>query len=156
MASTNEVLLTSESTFKHKVSSTLNRSAEFGSKHLFDGLPDTCWNSDQGASGQFILIDFCRIVQVTKVKIMFQGGFTGIDGSVEGGNSMDSLHLLSRLNDIEDTNGVQTFTMYDEQFKENNLDEWNRYLRINFASSTDFYGRITIYNLEVHGIEQVN
>jgi hypothetical protein len=69
---------------------------------------------------------------------------------------MDSLHLISRLNDIEDSNDVQTFTMSDEQFKENNQDEWNRYLRINFASSTDFYGRITIYNLEIHGMEQVN
>jgi hypothetical protein len=67
---------------------------------------------------------------------------------------MDSLHLLSRLNDIEDSNDVQTFTMYDEQSKQTHPDEWNRYLRINFASSTDFYGRITIYNLEIHGIEQ--
>jgi hypothetical protein len=32
MVVTNEILLTTESTFKHKVSSTLNRSAEFGSK----------------------------------------------------------------------------------------------------------------------------
>jgi antirestriction protein len=69
---------------------------------------------------------------------------------------MDSLHLLSRLNDIEDSNDVQTFMMYDELSKETSYDEWNRYLRINFASSTDFYGRITIYNLEIHGMEQVN
>ena len=99
------VLLTEQGCFKHKVSSTLNSSAEFSSKvklqqvhlfvtkwkrlqaviitiflqHMFDESGDLCWNSGPG-SPQFIVIDFTKSVQIKLLEIMFQGGFVGQDG----------------------------------------------------------------------------
>lgn len=35
-------------------------------------------------------------------------------------------------------------------------DHCHRYMRIKFTSSADFYGRVTIYNFEVHGLERAN
>ena len=35
-------------------------------------------------------------------------------------------------------------------------DHCYRYMRIKFTSSADFYGRVTIYNFEVHGLERAN
>jgi hypothetical protein len=37
----------------------------------------TCWSSDSG-SPQYILIDFEKYIIPTEVRIMFQGGFSGI------------------------------------------------------------------------------
>lgn len=80
-------LLTKEGTFKHKVSSILNKNALYASKHMFTEDLQTCWNSDQGGggegegeSGQYIVIDFQRLVYVYSLSIMFQGGFVGQDG----------------------------------------------------------------------------
>ncbi|KAM3570007.1 hypothetical protein VYU27_007904, partial [Nannochloropsis oceanica] len=62
-------------TTKVRVSSVLNRNVkEFGVAHLFDGSPDTCWNSDQG-SPQWIWLQFQRPVHIHTIQIMFQGGF---------------------------------------------------------------------------------
>jgi len=85
------LLLSSDSTIgcKHRVSSTLNRLAEYASKHMFDGRDDTCWNSDQG-SPQYILFEFASRVVVSRVRVMFQGGFVGQDAVVEVGEK-DSL-----------------------------------------------------------------
>ena len=45
---------------------------------MFDGLLDTCWNSDSG-SPQSITFDFCRPIEIASIRVMFQGGFTGLD-----------------------------------------------------------------------------
>jgi hypothetical protein len=55
------------------VSSTLNRSKEFSSKHMFVD-EEACWNSDQG-SPQYVLLNFERPVVVTRIQLTFQGGF---------------------------------------------------------------------------------
>lgn len=71
-----ELLLTGAGRQRVKASSTLNRSIEFSAKNMFDGDPNTCWNSDQGDS-QSLLIDFQRGVRVRRLVITFQGGFVG-------------------------------------------------------------------------------
>lgn len=130
--------------------------------------------------------------------------------SIEVGSSMDSLRVISILNDIEDINETQEFKIHefrylvDEEILDNSVlsdsealsgssssgtrssnseptnsygirDNTNerietpnslnntasdfhschhRYLRIKFARTADFYGRITIYNLEIFGHEK--
>ncbi|OQS07684.1 hypothetical protein THRCLA_20087, partial [Thraustotheca clavata] len=60
-----------------KVSSVLNRDRkQYGPQHLFDGLNDTCWNSDQGSSQQ-VWLSFNRTVMIKRIELMFQGGFVG-------------------------------------------------------------------------------
>ena len=95
--------------------------------------------------------------------------------SVEVGGSLDSLEVVCILNDVEDINETQTFNVYDSKYavdgnkvipnantplSENSFTLrkqkiCHRFLRLKFPSSSDFYGRITIYNLEVHGFEQI-
>lgn len=133
-------------TFKHKVSSVLNRSAEFASKHMFDKNEETCWNSDQGTP-QFIVLDFNRQVKAEYVTMMFQGGFVGQDGFVEVGDSLDLLKKVSVLDDIKDCNDQQQFAIEDSTA--------SRYLKITFDTSTDFYGRVTLYSLDVYGTDDL-
>mmetsp|Transcript_29696 Transcript_29696/g.30101 ORF Transcript_29696/g.30101 Transcript_29696/m.30101 type:complete len:103 (+) Transcript_29696:222-530(+) len=69
-------LLTGTGLQKCKVSSVLNKSAEFAGQNMFDYGKDSCWNSDQGAH-QFVMIDFQRNVCMTHIGFIFQGGFVG-------------------------------------------------------------------------------
>lgn len=129
-------LLADKSTFTAKVSSVLNKNVkEFGKKFLFDGREDTCWNSDQG-SPQFVAISFSAPQTITKLEIQFQGGFVGTQ-----------CYLL--INDCEankveffpeDSNKLQTFPV--------NLVGCQN-LKIVFGGSTDFFGRVTIYQLKL-------
>jgi hypothetical protein len=134
--------LTSPET-KCKVSSVLNKLGIYSGKNMFDESLDTCWNSDQG-SPQYVLIDFQRAVKVTAIRAIFQGGFVGQNATVSLGEDMISLVEISKLEYIEDTNELQIFPIESMVC--------GRYFKINFNSSTDFYGRITIYNLEVIGL----
>lgn len=47
---------------------------EYGKKHLFDGKPETCWNSEPGTP-QYIQIEFASPVSVRQLVILGQGGF---------------------------------------------------------------------------------
>eukprot|EP00056_Hartaetosiga_gracilis_P007330 m.106857 g.106857 ORF g.106857 m.106857 type:complete len:167 (+) comp12683_c1_seq3:1610-2110(+) len=129
---------------KIRVSSVLNGDAtQFGKQFLCDGKEDTCWNSEQG-SPQFIEMKFDDPQVVKQLKIMFQGGFAGKNCIVEGKRSKDDEYVELGRFFPEDINYEQTF---------NDINENNTlcsYLKITFADSTDFYGRITIYTLAVN------
>lgn len=124
-----------------RVSSVLNRDAkQFGKKYLFDGNEDTCWNSDQGSS-QWILLEFPTIMQVTELHIQFQGGFTSRTAKLEGSRkNEDFVKILDFY--PEDTNALQRFPMAAATIDK---------LKITFQDSTDFFGRIIVYHLDVLG-----
>jgi len=126
---------------------------------MFDGSEDTCWNSDQGSS-QFILVDFGRRVQVDELQIMFQGGFVGQSAAIDvGGGAADAedeeasaatsspfsltLTPATKLEVIDDSNDLQKFSFSPPLSC--------RVMKITFQSSTDFYGRVTIYKLVALG-----
>ena len=132
-----DILLLDKSVFTAKVSSVLNKNVkEFGKKFLFDGREDTCWNSDQG-SPQFIQIDFNQPQPfLDQLQIQFQGGFVGTQCHVfDNDNTAQQLDFFP-----QDSNKLQTFAL---GFKE------CRTLKIVFGGSTDFFGRITIYQLKL-------
>lgn len=55
-----------------RVSSVLGRNTrELGKQHLFDGSPETCWNSDQGTP-QWVALRWPSPVQVTTIVTQFQ------------------------------------------------------------------------------------
>lgn len=118
----------------------MNRDSKaFGKQNLIDGSDETCWNSDSGEN-QWIMIRLdCNIV-ISKLKLMFQGGFAG-----------KKLVLFSANNDElgtffpEDTNAIQTFNLSQEVAKPTNI------LKLVFDGSFDFFGRITIYHLNIFG-----
>ena len=146
------------SVFKHKVSSVLNKSAEFASKHMFDGDEVTCWNSHQG-NNQFVLLEFDQPVIPTSVTAVFQGGFVGQDAVIQllssssinssssssSSSSSDEVLLQELWDTLEDNNTAQVKT-FNEVSRVR-----SKFLRIMFPTSTDFYGRVTIYKLSVQG-----
>ncbi|XP_046574207.1 nuclear receptor 2C2-associated protein-like [Haliotis rubra] len=125
-----------------RVSSVLNRDIkQFGKKYLTDGEEDTCWNSDQGCP-QWILVDFEHNVKVKDIQLQFQGGFAGKECWVETGK--EAVHLTKTADFYpEDINSLQTFKLSEEPV--------TKVMRIVFNSSTDFFGRITLYKLDILG-----
>ncbi|KAL1919727.1 uncharacterized protein VTP21DRAFT_1658 [Calcarisporiella thermophila] len=134
-----------DSTIRLKVSSVLNKdTTNFGKQFLVDGNDETCWNSDQGKP-QFILIDFGRSVIVKELVLQFQGGFVGKQCQAFGCKTGTAYEpLLSFYPD--DNNMVQRFPVLSP---ERPIEK----LKLVFEDSTDFFGRVTVYKLEVLGME---
>lgn len=148
-----------------RVSSVLNRNTrQFGKKHLFDQVEETCWNSDQGPS-QWVTLEFPQQVRVSQLQIQFQGGFSSQRGRLEGtrrplegvgrgppGCTVDPFsaagskggEALSKIVDFypKDNNSLQTFPVPPAEVDQ---------LKVTFEDATDFFGRVIIYHLRVLG-----
>ncbi|KAI8148352.1 galactose-binding domain-like protein [Fennellomyces sp. T-0311] len=129
-----------------KVSSVLNRdTTTFGKQHLIDGSEETCWNSEQGLP-QHILVDFGGSpVTVESVQFTFQGGFVGKKctalASLPGAPNDYCVDLGAFY--PQDINPTQTFPLA--------CPDAIQRLKIIFEESTDFYGRITVYKMDILG-----
>ncbi|XP_030833066.1 nuclear receptor 2C2-associated protein [Strongylocentrotus purpuratus] len=127
-----------------RVSSVLNRDVkQFGKKFLFDNNEETCWNSDQGTP-QWASIELQEPHQCTELHLQFQGGFASktcwVEGSLPGERPKKLMDFYP-----QDDNTLQIF-----QFPPGC--SASSYLKIVFAESTDFFGRITLYKLDILGI----
>jgi hypothetical protein len=149
MSTGEEVLLTETDRFKCKVSSTLNKSAEYASRHMFDGTDITCWNSDQG-SPQYIFLDLCRVVKPTKLVFQFQGGFVCENCIIEAGLEMKDLTDIIDPVHPDNSNSVQEFALTCEGSSA--AIKPCRYFKVIFPESLDFFGRVTIYQLQLYGV----
>ncbi|XP_046399168.1 nuclear receptor 2C2-associated protein [Ischnura elegans] len=128
--------------YKCRISSVLNRDIKsYGKSHLFDGNDDTCWNSDQG-SPQWISIELQHRAHLTAFEIQFQGGFVGVNCSLE---LKDDGESISTTEDFypEDVNSLQRFSLKNPRTAKE--------VKLVFNQSTDFYGRIVVYKLDVLG-----
>ncbi|XP_011424523.3 nuclear receptor 2C2-associated protein [Magallana gigas] len=125
-----------------RVSSVLRRAIkEFGPKHLVDEKEDTCWNSDQG-SPQWIEVNLDSLSNIEEIQIRFQGGFAGKDCCIQMTDENNANHHIMDFYP-EDVNSLQSFKLP----KVTSL----KIFKIIFNNSTDFFGRITIYELKVLG-----
>ncbi|XP_054756688.2 nuclear receptor 2C2-associated protein-like [Lytechinus pictus] len=125
-----------------RVSSVLNRDVkQFGKKFLFDNNEETCWNSDQGTP-QWVSLELHAPHQCTELHLQFQGGFASKTCTVEGSLPGEQ---LKKLMDIypQDDNTLQIFKFPAGCSASS--------LKIIFAESTDFFGRITLYKLDILG-----
>ncbi|KAI5621464.1 nuclear receptor 2C2-associated protein [Silurus asotus] len=125
-----------------RVSSVLNRDVkQFGKKLMFDSSEESCWSSDQGEC-QWVLLEFPVPVRASELKLQFQGGFSGktckLEGCIKDGN-------LEHIMDFypEDDNSSQIFPIQNAPLVQK--------LKIVFENSTDFFGRIIVYCLDVLG-----
>jgi hypothetical protein len=75
---------------------------------------------------------------IKQIVIQFQGGFVGQDCFVEAG---DPLELVENFYP-EDINNPQTFTLSKPICA--------KHVKLVFPKSSDFFGRIIIYSLELH------
>jgi hypothetical protein len=102
---------------------------------MIDGSNETCWNSESGDS-QWILLTFDEEVCPQSINITFQGGFVGREMLVFDAAGVEISRYFP-----QDTNRPQEFLLTQQHPTTS--------LRIVFNKSTDFYGRVTIYNLEI-------
>ena len=143
-----------------RVSSVLSDNSRYwGKHHLFDQNPDTCWNSAQG-SPQSITLAFSSPVSLHRLSLQFQGGFVGRPCEVD-------LHGVGTCRwegydvwDVADDNSVQTFECVRPFGKgeEEGVEVGGRTMcrgvvgcRLRFPGSSDPFGRVTVYRLEVMG-----
>mmetsp|Transcript_33493 Transcript_33493/g.77243 ORF Transcript_33493/g.77243 Transcript_33493/m.77243 type:complete len:160 (-) Transcript_33493:476-955(-) len=140
-----------------RASSTLNRdSALYGPQHVLTS-DDSAWNSaalttssssSAGPSKKHtLLLNFGRLVHIRSLGFMFQGGFVGTDCNAAASNDDES--LVETELEFEDCNEMQVFDFC----REDGTAVPAKKLKITFKGSTDFYGRVTIYRLEVYGDE---
>ncbi|KAI8987264.1 galactose-binding domain-like protein, partial [Mycotypha africana] len=128
-----------------KVSSVWNRDvANFGKQHLIDGSSETCWNSQEGLP-QHILLDFPSPVSVQSIILQFAGGFAGRKCVALGSTAESPNDYSVEIKDFypQDTHAEQSFE-FEPTIP-------LKRLKIVFEESTDFFGRITVYKLDVLG-----
>jgi len=127
----------------------------------------TCWNSD-GDTGmankkktKALLINFNRLVDLSckgaYISVMFQGGFVGLNCSTFVSSDGKEYKCIDvddddHLIDAEDTNIAQKFDFSSSSVSLNEM-KAVKCIKLTFEGSTDFYGRITIYKLEIWGKE---
>ncbi|XP_063003141.1 nuclear receptor 2C2-associated protein [Elgaria multicarinata webbii] len=125
-----------------RVSSVLNREVkQFGKKYMFDKNEETCWNSDQGST-QWLTLEFPQAVRASQIRVQFQGGFASRKCTVQGCRKGEDLSQVAEFYP-EDTNSLQSFALQEAPLSDK--------LKINFENSTDFFGRIIVYQLDVLG-----
>nr|CDS25708.1 nuclear receptor 2C2 associated protein [Hymenolepis microstoma] len=122
------------------VSSVLNKNTQlYGKQFLFDGKPDTCWQSDSGAY-QWIRLSFTNPTKLASLDLQFQGGFVAEEATLQLWNDPKDDKIVLPFYPAN-SNCLQTFKFTQEGSFSN--------AAIIFKKSTDFYGRIVIYKLEL-------
>lgn len=125
--------------FSCSVSSVFNGdNANYGKKYLYDKSDETCWQS----STQLPHTISCKLLPSNEniengliLRVQFQGGFVGT-------------HLL--VND-----SVNLYPLNNNNFQEFNIVNGtidNNVLKIEILKSSDFYGRIIIYHLQIFSL----
>jgi hypothetical protein len=138
-----------------RVSSILERNRKlYGGENMLSDDIMTCWNSAQG-SPQQILLSFQRLVNLERLEMMFQGGFVGQNVLIQVRfQNQKEFQLVEEIKefDPEDSNALQIFPCKVQKIEA---------MKIIFQRSTDFYGRVILYRLNLLGheentIEEVN
>ncbi|KAF5385335.1 hypothetical protein D9615_001038 [Tricholomella constricta] len=136
-------LITPDTTIK--VSSTLDKSV--GKKYLVDNNPETCWTSQPGLP-QHVQLTFAERVIPKRILLTFQGGFVGTQCSLHVESETEGKKVWRHWTSIypEDVNRRQAFDLppFD-------LDTGTGSLKLVFEQSSDFFGRITVYDLKMEG-----
>lgn len=106
---------------------------------------------------QFIQLSFPSLVIPKRISLTFQGGFTGRHctiltqppTSAPDKNASAGWNTLTRIYP-EDVNRAQVFDL-EADGEGVSVKEGTRELKIVFEESSDFFGRITVYDLRIEG-----
>ncbi|KAL5107323.1 Nuclear receptor 2C2-associated protein [Taenia crassiceps] len=109
------------------------------STFLFDGNPETCWQSNSGES-QWILVEFKEPLKITSIRIQFQGGFAVEEALLRLWTKEKKDCPVSYPFHPTNTNSLQSFSFTDA----------NAYTcaAIILKKATDPFGRIVVYQLD--------
>lgn len=105
----------------------------------------SCWNSDSGEDTVHFVVDFGRRTTVCRVQLQFQAGFVGQVVSVLLLRDNEKFEQVDEIEPL-DNHGLQTFDIDSSKTA--------IALKLSFSDCTDFYGRVTLYRLEVWGYEE--
>ncbi|RKP15344.1 nuclear receptor 2C2-associated protein-like protein [Piptocephalis cylindrospora] len=142
MTDTGISLLNPETT-KIRTSPVLNRdTGSFGKQHLLDGDDTTCWNSEQGTP-QWIALELEKPAKVHSLSLQFQGGFVGTPLQILGWAPGEEYEEVGTVHP-QDVNSMQTWVLPLPR-------PTIRRMKLVFPESTDFYGRVTIYQFDLKG-----
>lgn len=113
----------------------------------------SCWNSEGTAEGRgdgcWFIVDFRRAVQPDELRIQFQAGFCAETCAVYFKNKRDEWILADNTIEFDDVHDVQTHSLQVKDLASTTTNA----IKLEFDDATDFYGRVTIYRLEVWGRE---
>jgi len=135
-----------------RASSVLQRNMKlYGPMNALDtDNSSSCWNSEGSVdscsdNSSWFLVDFKRPVQPSEIRIQFQAGFCAASCSIYYNlNSTDEWKILDDTIEWEDIYQMQSYSLPT-------TDCAITALKLVFSDTTDFYGRITVYRLEVWG-----
>jgi len=144
-----------------KASSVLNKDAkQYGANNALDNKNEsTCWNSDGQADGSTehsFIVNFHRRVNIACIALQFQGGFVAQEcqlhtTKVSSEGKVRWVEIGDAYVEPENVNDLQKFDLEEcENGDDLNCDA----IKMIFSESTDFYGRMILYKIEVHGKEQ--
>uniref|UniRef100_A0A3B1JSL7 Nuclear receptor 2C2-associated protein n=1 Tax=Astyanax mexicanus TaxID=7994 RepID=A0A3B1JSL7_ASTMX len=91
---------------------------------------------------QWVFLEFPEPVKVSELRLQFQGGFSGRSCKLEGCNKEGNLEHIEDFYP-EDDNSLQSFPIQDAPLVQK--------VKIVFKNSTDFFGRIVVYSLDILG-----
>ncbi|KAF8301444.1 galactose-binding like protein [Clavulina sp. PMI_390] len=138
-----------DATSQIKVSSTLDKSSN--KKNLIDGSPETCWSSTQGTP-QHIQATFDSPVIAHSISLTFQGGFVGLRCAifVRPSSTEEQDWVLSDRIFPDDVNRRQSFSLANKTLDQTAIKSYAQ-LKLVFEQSSDFFGRIVVYDLSIDG-----
>ena len=134
-----------------RASSVLNKNSKmYGPMNALDvDNSTTCWSSSGSPSGKqrsHYILDFGRPVLPMEIRLQCQAGFIG-EKMLVFWQDMDSWSILADK-EVDDDHDLQTFSLVGiHQYVRTNA------LKLVFDECTDFYGRVTLYQLQVWGFE---
>ena len=95
------------------------------------------------------MIDFGRLVQPMELRVQFQAGFVGEELSVLFLNDKKEWQDLCEI-EADDDHDMQNYVFSEEGATIPTTSA----IKVVFSECTDFYGRVTIYQIQVWGKEQ--
>jgi len=144
-----------------RASSVLNNNSKlYGANNALDNKNEsTCWNSEGQGDGSIehsFIVNFHRRVKISSIALQFQGGFAAekcqfyttkipSEGKVNWKEVEDAYIEPENVNDLQ---------MFELEECESADDLTCDAIKLNFGDSTDFYGRVILYKIEVNGVEQ--
>jgi hypothetical protein len=156
-----------------RASSVLQRNSKlYGPKHALDcENASTCWNSDGSTPGTTLqpvsfIVDFGRSVHPTDLKLQIQAGFCAEQLTVfvqqphANNNNSTNREEWTKLVElqVDDDHELQSFSLPTAPTSCTSAGTPSAYcnaLKLIFDDFTDFYGRTTIYQLQVWGYEEI-
>lgn len=118
---------------------------------LSNGLKLVCSLGCDKGLPQFVQLDFESPVIPERVSWVFQGGFVGTACSVQVPLSVESTKEWRLWTKIypEDVNRRQTFNL--RSVEPDDTARGLKAIRFVFEESSDFFGRVTVYDLKLEG-----